>query len=98
MCKGQVERELCSYEVTGYTVLSTDDDRSRRCSAQRDISQLFGVLAKVTGLSRSEVIGWLNINPIPLSIKIQNPKDPAHILKTLYVSDAMFDMRTRRRR
>lgn len=91
MCKGQVERELCSYEVTGYTVLETDVTGDIVLRA-RDINQLYAVLAKITGLSRTEVIGWLNINPIPMSIKIQNPRNPAQILKTLYVSDAMFDM------
>jgi hypothetical protein len=92
MCKGQVERELCSYEVTGYTVLSTDVTGSVVIRS-RDIAQFYSVLSKITGLnSASEVVGWLNINPIPLSVKIQNPKNPAAILKTLYVNDAMFDM------
>lgn len=91
MCKGQVERELCSYEITGYTVLETDVTGQIVIRA-RDKDQLFAILSKITGISRSEVIGWLNINPIPMSIKIQNPKTPAVILKTLYVSDAMFDM------
>lgn len=90
-CKGQVERELCSYEVTGYTVLETDVTGSLTLRA-RDIDQLFAVLGTITGLSRAEVIGWLNINPMPMSIKIQNPRNPSQILKTLYVSDAMFDM------
>jgi hypothetical protein len=88
---GQVERELCSYEVVGYTVLSTDVTGSVVIRA-RDITQLFGILSKITGLSTDEVIGWLNINPVPLSIKIQNPRNPGQILKSLYVSDAMFDM------
>lgn len=89
--KGQVERELCSYEVTGYTVLETDVTGSIVIRS-RDITHLFNTLATTTGLAQSEVYGWLNINPIPMSIKIQNPKNPAVILKTLYVSDAMFDM------
>lgn len=91
MCKGQVERELCSYEVTGYTVLQTDVTGTVVIRS-RDIPSLYGVLSKITGLASAEVMGWLNINPIPLSVKIQNPKNPAAILKTLYVSDAMFDM------
>lgn len=89
--QGQVERELCSPEVTGYTVLGTDVTGDIVVRA-RDITQIFTLLSKVTGVSRSEVIGWLNTNAIPLSIKIQNPKNPAAILKTLYVSDAMFDI------
>lgn len=89
--QGQVERELCSYEVVGYTVLSTDVTGNVVIRA-RDATQLFSILEKITGLSGNEVIGWLNINPVPLSIKIQNPKNPAAILKSLYVDDAMFDM------
>lgn len=91
VCTGQVERELCSYEVVGYTVLQTDVTGNIVLRA-RDIAQLFAVLSKVTGLSRNEVIGWLNVNPVPMTIKIQNPKNPAQILKTLYVADALFDM------
>lgn len=89
--KGQVERELCSYEVTGFTVLSTDVTGSLVVRS-RDIPQFFAMLTSITGLSNEEVIGWLNINPFPMSIKIQNPKNPSAILKTLYISDAMFDM------
>lgn len=89
--QGQVERELCSSDVVGYTVLGTDvqGDFSVRV---RDINQLLGLLSKVTGVSSAEVIGYLNTNAIPLSIKIQNPKNPTQYLKSLYVSDAVFDI------
>lgn len=90
--RGQVERELCSYEIVGYTVLQTDVTGSLVIRA-RDIPQLYSILTETTGLSETEVYGWLNVNPIPMSIKIQNPKDPGGTyLKSFYVSDAMFDM------
>jgi len=90
--KGQVERELCTYDITGYTVLQTDVTGSVVVRAH-SIAQLYQVLTETTGLSLgAEVAGWLNINPTPMSIKIQNPRVPAQILKTIYVSDCLFDM------
>lgn len=88
---GQVERELCSYEVTGYTVTGTDVTGSI-VVRPHTLTSLAAALAKVTGVAASEVYGWINTNAIPLSIKIQNPKNSAQILKTLYVSDAIFDV------
>ena len=49
-------------------------------------------LSKVTGVAQSEVIGFLNQNSVPLTVEIQNPKNPAQVLKTLRVDDAIFDV------
>lgn len=87
---GQVERELCSFEVVGYTVLGTDVTGDFVVRA-RDSSTFLNLVAKVTGVNVAEVQGWLNTNPVPLSIKIQNPKNTGQILKSFYVSDAIFD-------
>jgi hypothetical protein len=86
---GEYEREFCNEEIVGYTVNGRDVTgsvtvRSKNADAFR------AVLSKITGVSADEVFGWLNTHDLPLEVQIQNPKNPAQILKTLYVDDAIF--------
>jgi hypothetical protein len=54
---------------------------------------VFETLKRLTGVDTDEeVLGFINTNPVQLKIEIQNPKNPGAILKTLYVSDAQFDI------
>jgi hypothetical protein len=84
-----VEREFCNTEIVGRTVNGRDTNGDVVVRA-KDKEHFFALVSKVTGIARGEVVGWLNENAIPLEVQIQNPRDPAAILKTLYVSDAIF--------
>jgi hypothetical protein len=86
---GTVERELGSEEIVGRTINGTD------CSGtitvrSRDADAFIELLSDLTGVATDEVFGYLNQHSIPLEIQIENPKNPGQILKTLYVSDALF--------
>jgi hypothetical protein len=87
-----VERELCNEEQVGRTVNGID------CSGDvvyrgRDADAVFETLKRLTGVDTAEeVLGFINTNPVQLKIEIQNPKNPGTVIKTLYVSDAQFDI------
>jgi hypothetical protein len=87
---GAIEYEFCTPEAVGYNINGTDVT-GQIVSRARDFTQLAALIAKVTGVSSAEVTGWLNQNTIPLDIEIHDPKNSANILKTLHVSDAIFD-------
>lgn len=86
------ERELCNDEMVGFTVNGTDCTGAVTMHA-KSVSAFFSFLKQITGLDTTqEVVGFLNLNPLRIKIEIQDPKNPASILKTLYVSDAIFDI------
>jgi hypothetical protein len=88
---GDFEREFCNEEIVGYTINGRDCNGSM--TVRSKTAQAFlDVASKVTGVDDSEVIGWLNTNGIPFEIAILNPKNPAQVLKTLYVDDAQFQI------
>lgn len=86
---GDFEREFCNTEIVGYTINGTDTTGTLTIRA-KDADAFLTVVAKMLGVAKTEVLGWLNTNDIPLEVAIQNPKNPAQILKTLYVKDAIF--------
>jgi hypothetical protein len=88
---GAVEREFCNTEIVGRTINGRDTNGDVTVRS-KDRDAFFALLAKVTGLARGEVVGNLNQFTLPLEIQIQNPKNPAQILKTLYVDDAIFSV------
>lgn len=87
--EGEVERELGSEEVIGRTVNGTDANGTVTIRSKNK-SAFFDVLQKVTGVSRKEVYGFFNLKTVDLQIRIENPKNPGQILKTLRVEDAQF--------
>lgn len=88
---GNVVREFCNTEIIGREVNGRDCTGSVTIRA-KDKDAFFDLLETITGVDRDEVFGYLNLNSVELEIKIQNPKDPATILKTLYVDDAIFQI------
>jgi hypothetical protein len=87
----EAERELGNEEPVGRTV------NGRDCTGTvtirpKDAEAFFALLAKTTGVALNEVFGYLNTNTLPVEIQIQNPKNPGQILKTLYVSDGVFQI------
>jgi hypothetical protein len=87
----EVERELGNEEPVGRVVNGTDTTGTMTVRSKNS-DAFIDLLSKVTGVANDEVFGYLNQNAIPLEIQIQNPKNPGQILKTLYVSDAIFQM------
>lgn len=87
--EGEVERELGSEEVIGRTINGTDANGTVTIRSKNK-SAFFDVLEKVTDVDRKEVFGFFNLNTVDLQIRIENPKNPGQILKTLRVADAQF--------
>ena len=86
---GEAERELGTEDVVGRVINGTDA-RGTLTVRSRDKDAFFDLLSDVTGVARTEVFGWFNENEVDLQIKIENPKAPGTILKTLRVTDCKF--------
>lgn len=87
--QGDFEREFCNEEIVGYTINGRDCTGTMTVRS-KNADAFLDVVSKVTGVAKAEVQGWLNTNSIPLEVAILNPKNPAQVLKTLYVDDAQF--------
>lgn len=89
---GEVEREFCNEEIIGFTVNGRDVNGSLTVRS-RDVDSFFDLLRDISGVdTNEEVVGWLNQKQVRLRTEIQNPRNPAQILKTLLVDDAVFQM------
>lgn len=88
---GDFEREFCNEEIVGYTINGTDTTGTVTVRS-KDAAAFFVLLQQLTGVAAAEVHGWLNQNAVALQVEIQNPKNQAVILKTLYVPDAIFQV------
>lgn len=86
---GEVERELGTEEIVGRVVNGTDCNGTLTIRSKNS-DEFFNVLEDITGVAQSEVYGWFNENTVDLQIKIENPKQPGTIIKTLRVDDAKF--------
>lgn len=87
--EGEVQRELGTEEIIGYVV------KGFACSGTftvrpKDQASFFKLMTLLTGVSGDEVYGWFNDHTVKLDVKIQNPKNPAKILKTVRIGDAKF--------
>src|SRR5207302_8059848 len=82
-------RELGSADQLGRSITGIDTTGTMT-TRPRDAGQFMSTLAKVTGVAANEVYGFFNQSTIPLEIQIVDPKNPATVLKTLYIADAQF--------
>lgn len=87
--EGEVTREFCNEEIIGREVNGLDCNGSVTIRA-KDKDAFINLLSTITGVAATEVFGYLNQNAVQLEVQIQNPKNPAAILKTLYIDDAIF--------
>lgn len=87
--EGEVERELGSEDIVGFSVTGTDTNGSFTVRS-KDRDAFFDLLQAVTGVARNEVYGWFNDNTVTLQIQIEDPRNPGSIIKTIYVHDAKF--------
>lgn len=87
--EGEVERELGTEDIIAYNVKGTDCNGTFTVRP-KDKDAFFALLSKITGVERDEVFGFFNNHTVELDVLIQNPKNPAKILKTVRVADAKF--------
>jgi hypothetical protein len=87
--EGEVERELGTEDIVGFSVTGTDATGSFTVRA-KDRDAFFDLLQAVTGVARTEVYGWFNDNTVDLQIQIENPRDTGSIIKTVRVDQAKF--------
>jgi hypothetical protein len=88
---GDFEREFCNEEIVGYSINGRDCNGSLGVRS-KNADAFLDLVSKVTGVAKTEVQGWLNTNDLPMEIQILNPKNPAQVIKTLYVPDAQFQV------
>lgn len=87
--EGEVEREMGNEDIVGFSITGRDTTFTITTRSKNKDS-FFHVLSVVTGVARNEVFGWFNQNTVPLTVQIENPKNPGAIIKTLYLEDAQF--------
>jgi hypothetical protein len=93
---GEIEREFCNEEIVGRTINGRDCTGTlTSCAEER--GRLPGAALEGHRRPGGEVYRLAEHHAIPLEVQIQNPKNPAQILKTLYVDDAIFQPPARRR-
>lgn len=89
---GEVERELGTEEIVGRVINGTDTNGTMTVRS-KDTDAFFDLLEDLTGVDAdTELVGWFNNNTVDLQVKIENPKDPGTILKTLAIEDAKFQI------
>lgn len=88
---GEIDRQLGSLVPVGRTITGFDCTGTIGFRA-RDKNAFFAAISEATGVPRSEVVGWLNLNPVPLTVQIQNPKNPAQIIKSVAIADARIQV------
>lgn len=87
--EGEVEREMGNEEIIGRVVNGTDCNGTFTVRS-KDSDAFFTLLEEITGVKDDEVYGWFNDHTVSLDIEIENPKNPAKLLKTISVGDAKF--------
>jgi hypothetical protein len=88
--ESEVEREMGSDEIVGRTINGRDCNGTVTVRS-RDADAFIALLSKVTGYNAAEVFGYFNQGyTLPIEVAIVNPKDNAQVLKTLVVTDGVF--------
>lgn len=86
---GTVQREMGNYDPIGFTQTGIDTNGTVTIEP-KDIDSLFSTLSTMLGIDESEVFGYLNVFSLPLTAVIHDPKNPANIIKSIYMDDATF--------
>jgi hypothetical protein len=88
---GQIQREMGFYDPIGYNETGIDCSGSIGLDPKEE-GALYTALEQLTGIARAEVFGYLNEFPVPLSVKIFNPRAPAEVIKSIHVGDALLQI------
>ena len=86
-----LEREMGTLLPIGRTVESVDVTGEMGVHPAGQTA-FFKLMRQITGVDAVEVVGVINDFPIGLEIEILNPRDRSEVLKTLFVSDAKFQV------
>jgi hypothetical protein len=79
-----------SDEIVGRTINGRDCTGTMTVRS-KDADAFLALLSKITGWSVNEVFGYFNQGfTVPLTIQIVNPQNTGNVIKTLSVSDAIF--------
>ena len=87
--KGQVQRELGFQDPIGYDVTGLDTMGSFTINPKEE-QFLYKALEELMGIPRDEIYGYINEFPVPLTAVIYNPRKPTEVLKSIHVTDAIF--------
>lgn len=88
-CTGEILREMGTYDPIGYAVTGTDTNGQISMQPQNQ-EAFYKAISEMTGLELTDVIGYINQYPIPLTMVINNPSSRGSVLKSIYVEDAIF--------
>jgi hypothetical protein len=88
-CNGALQREMGQYDPIGYTQTGVDTTGTVTMEP-KNIDTLYSALSVMLGIDVSEVVGYINQHGVPLTAVIHDPTDPATIIKSIYVPDAIF--------
>jgi hypothetical protein len=86
---GALQRQMGTQDPIGFS--NTGIDCKGTVTVEpKDIDHLFTFLASAMGIDKSEVFGYVNQFSFPLTAVIHDPKNPATIIKSIYIADAIF--------
>lgn len=86
---GRLMRQMGTYDPIGFANTGIDTNGTVTIEP-KDVDTLFTALALLMGVDKSEVFGYINQFTFPMTAVIHNPTNPAQIIKSIYVPDAMF--------
>lgn len=86
---GNLQRQMGTYDPIGYANTGIDCNGTVTMEP-KDIPSLFNAMALLMGVDISEVFGYINTYSFPLTAVIHDPKNPANIIKSIYIPDAVF--------
>ncbi|MFL5861081.1 MAG: hypothetical protein ACJ780_09910 [Solirubrobacteraceae bacterium] len=86
---GQLQRQMGTYDPIGFT--NTGIDCSGTVNVEpKNASNLFDMMARLMGVAKDEVYGYINTYGFPFTAVIHDPSNPANIIKSIYIPDAVF--------
>jgi hypothetical protein len=86
---GEVDREMGNEEPIGRTISGTDGTGTIT-TRPKDMDSLFRQLSAMLGVTQSEVFGYFYQTNKPVVVDILDPKNPATVLKSVYVAQGQF--------
>jgi len=86
---GSLQRQMGTQDPIGFANTGIDC-KGMVTIEPKDIDHLFTFLSSTMGIDPSEVFGYVNQYTFPLTAVIHDPANPANIIKSIYVPDAMF--------
>jgi hypothetical protein len=87
--KGTVQREMGYQDPIGWNETGIDCNGSITMDPKEE-EALYNALAELTGIARSEVLGYINEYPVPITAVIYNPAKATEIIKSISITDAIF--------